>query len=162
MREMNALRRLVSPVWRAHGGRATRAAPPPGPRRPSEKCYIPDVSAMLHRCYGFITSFRLLPRRHTGRSFGPRRAVRHHATSRPMKTGCAEGRSPFAGSMRVPLRYNLFPFPGYEAGHGDGREGFSAPCYSWGTCLRGVADQGELWPGGTVKRLPAGLAFRAG
>jgi hypothetical protein len=24
--------------------------------------------------------------------------------------GCAEGRSPFAGSLRVSLRYNLFPF----------------------------------------------------
>ena len=27
-----------------------------------------------------------------------------------MKKGCAEGRSPFAGSLRVPLRYTSSPF----------------------------------------------------
>ena len=41
--------------------------------------------------------------------------------------GCAEGRSPFAGSLRVSLRYNFFPLPGQEGGQGDGRKGFSAP-----------------------------------
>ena len=38
--------------------------------------------------------------------------------------GCAEGQSPFAGSLRVSLRYQLFPLPGQEWGHGDGRKGF--------------------------------------
>ena len=26
------------------------------------------------------------------------------------KRGCAEGRSPFSGSLRVSLKYNFFPF----------------------------------------------------
>jgi len=32
--------------------------------------------------------------------------------------GCAEGRSPFAGGLRVPLRYSFFPLPGQEGGQG--------------------------------------------
>ena len=33
------------------------------------------------------------------------------ASSRLLKKGCAEGRSPFAGSLRVSLRYDFFPLP---------------------------------------------------
>ena len=40
-----------------------------------------------------------------------------------MKKGCAEGRSPFAGSLRVSLRYKLFPPSCQEGGQGDGRRG---------------------------------------
>ena len=42
--------------------------------------------------------------------------------------GCAEGRSHFAGSLRVSLRYIFFALPGQEGGQGDGRpdvSGFS-------------------------------------
>ena len=38
---------------------------------------------------------------------------------------CAEGRSPFAGSLRVSLRYTFFPLPGQEGGQGDVERVFS-------------------------------------
>ena len=37
--------------------------------------------------------------------------------------GCAEGRSPFAGSLRVSLRYKFFPRPGQDGGQGEYRRG---------------------------------------
>ena len=49
--------------------------------------------------------------------------------------GCAEGLGPFAGSLRVSLRYDFSPLPGEEGGQGDGREGFSTPC--WTTVFQG-------------------------
>ena len=41
--------------------------------------------------------------------------------------GCAEGQSPFAGSMRVSLRYKFFPPSWQEGGQGEGREVFQHP-----------------------------------
>jgi hypothetical protein len=41
--------------------------------------------------------------------------------------GCAEGQSPFAGSLRVSLSYKFFPLPGQEGGKGDGRKVFQHP-----------------------------------
>ena len=38
--------------------------------------------------------------------------------------GSAEGRSPFAGSLRMSLSYKFSPIPGQEEGQGDGRKGF--------------------------------------
>ena len=38
--------------------------------------------------------------------------------------GCAEGRSPIAGSLRVSLRYDIFPLPTQEGSQGVGRMGF--------------------------------------
>ena len=54
-----------------------------------------------------------------------------------LEEGSAEGRSPFAGSLRacpepaegVSLRYKNVPLPGQEGGQGDGRIGFSAPAW---------------------------------
>ena len=40
--------------------------------------------------------------------------------------GCAEGRSPSVGSLRVSLRYDFSPLPGHEGGRGDDRKGFPA------------------------------------
>ena len=42
--------------------------------------------------------------------------------------GCAEGRSPFAGSLRDTLRYDISPLSGQEGGRWEGRKGFSAHC----------------------------------
>ena len=38
--------------------------------------------------------------------------------------GCTEGRSPFAGSLRVSLSYKFFPLPGEEGGQGGWSKGF--------------------------------------
>ena len=38
--------------------------------------------------------------------------------------GCAEGRSPFAGSLRVPLRNNFYPLPGQEGGQAGWSKGY--------------------------------------
>ena len=42
----------------------------------------------------------------------------HITFSRLMKKRSAEGRSPFAGSLRVSLRYKFIPLPGQEGGQG--------------------------------------------
>ena len=47
--------------------------------------------------------------------------------TRLMKKGCGEGRSPFAGSLRVSLRYKLFPPSCQEEGRGMVEGGFQHP-----------------------------------
>ena len=44
------------------------------------------------------------------------------------KYGVCKGASPFAGSLRVSLRYDFSPLPGQEGGQGNGRKSFSIPC----------------------------------
>jgi hypothetical protein len=70
--------------------------------------------------------------------------------------GCAEGRSPFAGSLRVSLSYKFFPLPGQERGQGDGRppledqhtiHAFSAVSLSSESRISSIWSRGaEWWP----------------
>ena len=60
--------------------------------------------------------------------------------------GCAEGLSPFAGSLRMSLRYNCSPLPGQEERQGASGivEGvFEHPANGTGKILRRFAPQND-------------------
>jgi len=46
-------------------------------------------------------------------------------SNRPMKKGCAEGQSPFAGGLRVSLRYKFIPFSAQKGVRGSSRGFFN-------------------------------------
>ena len=55
-------------------------------------------------------------------------------SSRLVKKGCAEGHSPFAGSLRVSLRYKFFPLSAQEGSQGIVEGVFQQP--AMGSALR--------------------------